>query len=210
MDVKAYFPIRRLAVSLVALSVAFVLTGCGEGKDKSAKTAETPKAAAGGPQQGPSPIPTQGAESGAQAGPPTGHPEVDKNDLAMHKATHAAVKGQKVLKLSREVKETWTEAKLIVMDNATKRSSQMTFKVGSAINLSDGFKARLEAVVPDYAISGNSVESRSNDPKNPAVLVTLLKGDKVAAKGWVFKNFPDFNSFNSDRFGMALDAPVKK
>ncbi len=54
--------------------------------------------------------------------------------------------------------------------------------------------------IPDFVIGeGNVIQSRSEEPNNPAALVEGWKdGEKVFA-GWVFARYPDFNQMHSGK-----------
>ncbi len=157
----------------------------------------------------------EGAAQPAVSGPagqgqlPEGHPSVGGAPAGdMAKVAHSNIKSQKGVVLSEEVKAKWKEVKMEITDTATKSTEVLTLKVGETAPLKkDGFKLKVEAFVPDYAIVEDHIESRSNEPKNPAVLVELVEGDKTTARGWVFKDFPEFNSYNSDRIHLSLVSP---
>jgi len=76
------------------------------------------------------------------------------------------------------------------------------------VKLKEGVKLKVDALVPDYAIAENTIESRSNEARNPAVLLELVEGDKTIAKGWVFRDFPEFNSYNDGKFTVKLLVPA--
>lgn len=47
--------------------------------------------------------------------------------------------------------------------------------------------------VPDFVIGeGNRVQSRSDEPNNPAALVEAWKGEERVFSGWIFAKYPDF------------------
>lgn len=173
---------------LVAASAILIgVTGCGE-----KKTAEAPKDA---------------AQQGSQA-MPEGHPQTGQQGGPDQQVSHANLKSQKQVKLTDDVKAKWKEVKMEVADSSTKSKDTLTLKVGEAAPLKkEGYKIRVEALVPDYAISDNTIESRSNEAKNPAVLVELLSGDKQVAKGWIFRDYPEFNSFKDQTIQLKLVAP---
>jgi len=52
--------------------------------------------------------------------------------------------------------------------------------------------------VPDFVIGeGNTVQTRSEAPNNPAALIEGWKGEEKVFTGWVFANFPDFTQMHS-------------
>lgn len=180
------------SAGLKALSVAFCITiaalsGCSNKKEGATTETRSPAA-----QQAPA---TEPAAMPLQAAPV--------------KAQHGGSKQEKELKLSDEVKTKWKEVKLDVTDSSAKSLESVTVKVGGSVHIGkNGATLKVAAFVPDYAMSDNNIVSRSNDLKNPAVLLELLEGGKVAVRGWVFNKFPDFNSFNSAKFKVALAQPA--
>lgn len=173
---------------ILACAATLSLAGCG-GEKKAEEKAEAPA--------------VQAPEGQA----PADHPVVDKTAEDIQKLAHSTIKTQKEVFLKDEVKARWKEVTLELTEGATKASQAVKAKVGGSVKLDERFKLRVEAFVPDYAIAENRIESRSNEPKNPAVLLELLDGDKVVAKGWVFKDFPEFNSYTDDRFPVKLLGP---
>ncbi|MBI5345227.1 MAG: hypothetical protein HZB83_07850 [Deltaproteobacteria bacterium] len=174
MEIKDAFSINRgLRLFIAAACImVFAVTGCG--KDKKEKTAGVPD--------------TVGAPAGEA---PAGHPAVDKTAEDITKAAHGGIKTQKEVRLSEEVRARWKEVKLQITDASSRATGTVTIKVGGDVKLTnDGYRLRVETFVPDYAIADKHIESRSSEPKNPAVLVNLLEGDKSVARGWIFKDFP--------------------
>lgn len=181
-------PSKRLfLVTASAMILAF--TGCsGE------KKAETP-----------APAPEQQSQ---QQAVPADHPPMDKTQEDISKVQHANIKTQKQVSISDEVKAKWKEAKLELTDISSNAKETVTIKVGSDVKLKEGVRLKAVALVPDYAIAENTIESRSNEAKNPAILLELEEGGKVTARGWVFRDFPEFNSYNDGRFSVKLILPA--
>lgn len=148
--------------------------------------------------------PEQAAPAGQM---PADHPAVDQTTQDIAKAQHANIKTQKEVILKDEVRAKWKEVKLEITETASKSKETVAVKVGGDIQLKAGMRLKVDAFVPDYAISDNRIESRSNEPNNPAVLIELVDGGKSVSKGWVFKEFPEFNSYTDDRFPVKLVGP---
>lgn len=69
---------------------------------------------------------------------------------------------------------------------------------GEKAGLPGGLELRVERFVPDFIIGQDKqVESRSEQPNNPAVRVSLTKGPETLFGGWVFANYPDFTGMHS-------------
>ncbi|MBI5235673.1 MAG: hypothetical protein HY886_05425 [Deltaproteobacteria bacterium] len=198
--------IRYGAVACASV-IALTLAGCGNEKPRESAPAQSYQAPASVP------APSEGNKL------PEGHPAMPSQagmtakDAAGVAATAKAMhpsesKQDREVKLSKEVLDKWKEAKIEVQDVASKAKESLTIKVGSTVALKKaGFKLKLKALVPDYLIKDKAIESRSNEPKNPAIFVELAEGDKTIASGWIFRNMPDFNSYKDARITIVLISP---
>lgn len=184
MSLKEY---SRSGLLVLAGLMLVVSTGCG-GEKKKAPAPETAEAPA------------------KEATMPEGHPSVgDQSMTEAAQVSHANIKTQKEVSISDEVKKKWTMAKVDITDASTKQTMTVTLTVGKAVKLNDaGLKIKLEVIVPDYAIAESKIETRSNEAKNPAALIEIIEGDKVTSRGWVFRDFPEFNSYTDTRFPVVL------
>jgi len=68
---------------------------------------------------------------------------------------------------------------------------------------------RAEVFVPAYKSDFKTITSASNALDNPAAKVALIENQQVVAKGWVFQNLPEFNSFSSDKVSVRLLSAVE-
>ncbi len=179
-------------VFLFAIVASLTLYGCG-GEEKKAPAAKKTTAPAS-----------------AKGDMPAGHPSTNKTTDDIAKASHSLIKTKKSVKISDKVKNKWKSVTLEIADLKAQASKTVELKVGSTTQLTDdGYSVKVEYFIPDYTIVGDHIESRSNEPNNPAVLLALVKGDKVGTRGWVFTQLPEFNSFNDSRFLFVLKAPGK-
>jgi cytochrome c biogenesis protein len=80
-----------------------------------------------------------------------------------------------------------------------KRASQtFTLRPGEVASLGDsGTKVELTDFVPDFVLQGNQLSTRSNDPNNPAVRLTVTQPGAPPSSVWFFPKFPQMN-FPSD------------
>jgi len=120
------------------------------------------------------------------------------------------MKTQKQVRISKEVKDKWKEVTLEVGNMSTKKAAKATIKIGSSVKVTGtSFVLTVENFVPDYVLSSDMkfIETRSNEPKNPAVLLSMTDGKKQVARGWVFKTLPSFNSFNHNKIVIVLVGP---
>lgn len=71
----------------------------------------------------------------------------------------------------------------------------VALKVGDKAGVGDPDVSQIEVrqFVPDFIIGeGKKVQSRTDEPNNPAALVEAWKGEERIFSGWVFAKFPDF------------------
>jgi cytochrome c biogenesis protein len=71
------------------------------------------------------------------------------------------------------------------------RAREVEFRPGQPIPLDAETTATLSAFVPDLVIVGNRIESRSNEPNNPAIQLTLNSTRAGESRVWVFAKYPD-------------------
>ena len=84
----------------------------------------------------------------------------------------------------------------------------VTLDVGqrAAVESPDVTGVIVRRFVPDFVIGeGNQIQSRSEEPNNPAALVEAWKGEERVFSGWVFAKFPDFGRGHAP--DKAADAP---
>jgi cytochrome c biogenesis protein len=71
----------------------------------------------------------------------------------------------------------------------------LSLKVGERVPVDDADVSHVTVrrFVPDFVIGeGNKVQSRSQEPNNPAALVEAWKGEERVFSGWIFAKYPDF------------------
>lgn len=74
-------------------------------------------------------------------------------------------------------------------------SRAVSLKVGERLAVEDADFTHLAVrqFVPDFVIGeGNKVQSRSQEPNNPAAMVEAWKGEERVFSGWIFAKYPDF------------------
>ena len=75
-------------------------------------------------------------------------------------------------------------------------------KIGGRVKLDEkGHELMLLHFVPDFSIGANKqVISRSQELRNPAAQVALLKDKKLVEKKWIFSNHPDFHESKNSEY----------
>jgi cytochrome c biogenesis protein len=74
----------------------------------------------------------------------------------------------------------------------------------------DVSRVSVRSFVPDFMIGeGNTVRSRSQEPRNPAALVEAWKGEDRVFAGWVFAKYPDFGQTHGGEGASPLAVVLK-
>ncbi len=100
----------------------------------------------------------------------------------------------------------WQAVKLRVEEkDGGKPPETFTVKLGGQLAI-PGSKLRVKTgeFLPALRVSGGEITSASNDPTNPAVLVTVSEDGKETFKGWLFSKFPEMQPFEHPRYRITL------
>ncbi len=140
------------------------------------------------------PLPDQAGEPRATAGPsaPAGHPQMGS--------------GSRVVRVPDEVKGKWQAVKLRVEEKGGGRPPQVyTVRLGGQLDIPGSkLHVRVAEFLPALQVSGNEVTSASNNPTNPAVMVTVTEDGRETFKGWLFGKFPDMQPFEDPKYKITL------
>ncbi len=96
------------------------------------------------------------------------------------------------------VKGKWSSVQL---ETSLADGSKKTIRtiLGEETQLPDpSLTVRAEIFLPAYMSDFETIKSASNELMNPAVKLRLFKDQKEVAVGWIFQNYPEFNSFKSE------------
>jgi cytochrome c biogenesis protein ResB len=102
----------------------------------------------------------------------------------------------------------WTERQLQAVIPALAGTAQTLTPQDETASAANTFKLEVLKYVPDFVIdtATGEVTTRSEDPKNPAILVAV-NGPSYHNHRWVFANFPDFTMLEDGR--MAPPGPLR-
>jgi hypothetical protein len=195
-----------LAVVLV-VALAFMVSGCGQ---------DSPKVEVKSDTEG---------SSEAHRSLPEGHPPMPSDNEALKFRDSLAGMGGggqavgmtsvstggsmsakgKDVRLSDALRAKWSTIELEVSENGQK--TVIKVKVGEKIKVGAVYSVLVDVFIPEYAMYEDYIGTRGDEPKNPAIRVELFEGDKSLARGWVFKNLADFNSYQEEKLGVVLLTP---
>ena len=83
----------------------------------------------------------------------------------------------------------------VVPASGAGQAKRYTIGVGDRLPLGDeGYELAVRRFVPDFSMGqSGEVVSRSQEPKNPAVQIALIKDGAPLEEKWIFANYPDFH-----------------
>ncbi|MBI4842106.1 MAG: DUF2155 domain-containing protein [candidate division NC10 bacterium] len=130
------------------------------------------------------------ANSGPSA--PAGHPQTGATG--------------RTVRVPDGVKGKWEAVKLRVEEKSGGKSPKVfTVKLGAQLAIPGSkLRVRVGDFLPALQVSGGEVTSASNEPKNPAVLVTVSEGGKETFRGWLFSKFPEMQPFEHPIYRITL------
>lgn len=72
-------------------------------------------------------------------------------------------------------------------------ASEIILRPDQPVQLDAGTSVRLAAFVPDLVVNGDRIESRSDQPNNPAIQLSVLSKKTAETRVWLFPKFPAFS-----------------
>jgi len=199
--------LAMLSVPLIALSLA----GCG-GKKAPAPPAQK---AAGQAEKAPDTIPGHDIQEAIKNMP---NDEVHKG---LNTSPHGGGMGgmgmggtmNTQVHLDDAIRAAWTGVKIKVTDRKTGKAAVYDVPLGKATPLgSTGLTLTADTFIPDFVMGADGIGTRSAEPKNTAVHVTISEKGKPDYKGWLFGTMPDIHPYPHDLYSVTLEAgiPAKK
>src|SRR4030066_943407 len=125
--------------------------------------------------------------------------------------------GQTKIVVPDSIKGKWSAVKLVVQDKVTKESKEYTVNLNSDLKIpNSNLKIHVGEFFPDFKMSGINLTSASNEPKNPAVAVRILEGEKQIFPaqgkkwGWLFSKMPSVHPLNHPKYVIILKEGIPK
>lgn len=72
-------------------------------------------------------------------------------------------------------------------------AQEIVLKPDESVSLDPETTVRLAAFVPDFVLNGNEIESRSDQPNNPAIQLSVNSKQSGESKVWLFPRYPKFS-----------------
>ena len=169
----------------------------------------------------PAPAPSSAgpAASGSPAGPavaatslPPDHPPVE-GTAPQEAQPHPQVGSTgRTVRVPDSVKGKWQAIKLKVeLKSGAAAPQVVTVRLGGEHAIPGStLKLRLDDFLPALQVKDNEITSASNEPINPAALVTIWDGGKEAFHGWLFGKFPEMQPFEHPTYRITLIEGIPK
>ena len=185
---------RKVLAILVSLALAFSIGAC--------KKQEPQK-----------PVP----QLPMQPGPMQPTPQMPMQPSPQSPMQRPMTMGQTKIVVPDSIKGKWSAVKLVVQDKVTKESKEYTVNLNSDLKIpNSNLKIHVGEFFPDFKMSGINLTSASNEPKNPAVAVRVLEGEKQIFPaqgkkwGWLFSKMPSVHPLNHPKYVIILKEGIPK
>ena len=206
-----------VAIPLAAVALYFAIFDQPSPPPRSAQAPPDASASAGQPDSGQAPLPPNHPPVGGQPGSPQasgGEQGGGQTGGGMNVPEgHPQVGGAgRPVRLPEGVKRRWQAVKLQVEEKSGGNPPEtFTVKLGGQVSIPGStLRVKVGEFLPALQVSGGEITSASNEPTNPAVLVTVSEDGKDTFKGWLFSKFPDMQPFEHPRYRITLVEGVPK
>ena len=161
------------------------------------------------------PAPTPSAAGLAAAVTPTlppNHPTVEGAATPGDQPHPPPGSTGRTVRVPDSVKGKWQAVKLKVEVKSGVSAPQIvTVKLGGDLAIpGSALKLRVDDFLPALQVKDSEITSASNEPSNPAALVTIRDGDKETFHGWLFGKFPDMQPFEHQTYRITLVEGIPK
>jgi len=112
----------------------------------------------------------------------------------------------RAVRVPDEVKGKWRAVTLKVdMKGGGSPPQTITLNLGAeAVVQGTKLRLRAEEFLPALQVKDNEITAGSNEPVNPAVLMTIWEDGKRVFHGWLFGKFPDMQPFEHPKYRITL------
>ncbi len=155
-----------------------------------------------------------GARGGSgPTGLPPSHPPIAGEATGPPGQGHPQVGGAgRTVRVPDSVRGKWEAVTLRVEQKAGGEPPRVvTAKLGDELRIAGSqLRVRVGEFLPALQVKEGEVTSSSNEPLNPAVLVTASEGGKEIFRGWLFAKFPEVQPFEHPAYRVTLIEGVPK
>ena len=153
----------------------------------------------------PAPVMAQAAAAGEQSPLPPNHPPVGGTSPGGDQPHPQVGTPGRTLRVPESVKGKWQSVKLQVMPKDGGAAQVVTVKLGGdAAVPGSAITVHATEFLPALQVVSDGVTSASNEPVNPAALVSIAENGKEIFRGWLFGKFPDMQPFEHPKYRITL------
>jgi len=95
--------------------------------------------------------------------------------------------------------------KLLAMPKNGGPKQEFWLKLDEAVVLDKDATVRIAQFIPDFVVVENHIESRSDQPNNPAVELSVQSKQAGENRIWLFPKFPEFTHGNNSGFDFRVE-----
>ncbi|HYN15797.1 MAG TPA: cytochrome c biogenesis protein ResB [Terriglobales bacterium] len=95
--------------------------------------------------------------------------------------------------------------KLLATPKSGGTKQEFWLKLDEAVVLDKDATVRIAQFIPDFVVVENHIESRSDQPNNPAVQISVQSKQAGENKIWLFPKFPEFTHGNNSAFDFRVE-----
>jgi len=166
------------------------------------------------PVAGPSAPPLSGPPGAPAASLPPDHPPIGGTGAgpAAERPHPQVGSTARAVRVPDAIRGKWQAVKLEVgIKGASSPAQTLTANLGSDVAVpGSGLTLRASEFLPALQVKDNEITSASNEPSNPAALVTITENGKQIFHGWLFSKFPEMQPFDHPTYKITLIDGVPK
>jgi len=166
------------------------------------------------PVAGPIAPPPSGSPGAPATSLPPDHPPIGGTDASSAaERRHPQVGGtSRSVRVPDTIRGKWQAVKLAVeIKGGGRPGHTLTANLGSDVAVpGSGLTLRASEFLPALQVKDNEITSASNEPNNPAALVTVTENGKQIFHGWLFSKFPEMQPFDHPKYRITLIDGVPK
>lgn len=111
----------------------------------------------------------------------------------------------KTVAVPTEVQGMWESVVLHIEDKTHQTSLDQTIPLHTDYQIPDSeLTVQVGDFLPQFSMGESRITSLSNEAKNPALKIIVLKKGEEVFNGWLFERFPEMHPFQDDRFAITL------
>ena len=188
--------LKKTITLVLAVMLVFALAACGD-KGKEADRAAVDEEVAVEPAAGET-SPETVVPEGEIASPPGELPPGGMPPGAIPPGMgQPQARPRREIVVPEEVSRKWTAARIKIARKDDPEGGEIheVAPDGSVQLEEGGLRVEVGQYLPDFFMNEQIVSTKSGEPNNPTVRLTVFEGDNEVYSGWAFERYPDMHAF---------------